>query len=102
MAGRKKHNSECRRKLQSPLLGSRYDVKVDLHGYTGDEAIVYLEELVLVHASSSLEVIHGIGTGVLKNVVREFGKSSKSVKSMEFGENLNSSGGFGQTILYTL
>ncbi|MCK4981969.1 MAG: Smr/MutS family protein [Victivallaceae bacterium] len=78
-----------------------FDDDVDFHGYTREEAIRELEELVFTSSSKTLLIIHGKGTGVLKNAVRAFVRKSQHIKSYEFGENINLPGGDGVTIIYT-
>jgi len=78
-----------------------FDDEIDLHGYTREEAIRELEELVFVSSSKTLLIIHGKGSGILKSGVRAFVRNSKNIKSYEFGENINLPGGDGVTIIYT-
>jgi DNA mismatch repair protein MutS2 len=78
-----------------------FDEDIDLHGYTREEAIKELEEIVFSYSSKTLLVIHGKGTGVLKSAVRAFVRKSQNIKGYEFGENLNLPGGDGVTIIYT-
>jgi DNA mismatch repair protein MutS2 len=78
-----------------------FDDDIDLHGYTREEAIKELEELVFTSSSKTLLIIHGKGSGVLKSAVRAFVRKSQHIKSYEFGENINLPGGDGVTIIYT-
>jgi DNA mismatch repair protein MutS2 len=78
-----------------------FDVEVDLHGYTREEAIKELEELVFTSSSRTLLIIHGKGSGILKSAVRAFVRKSPHIKSYEFGENINLPGGDGVTVIYT-
>ena len=78
-----------------------FDEDIDLHGYTRDEAIKELEELVFSSSGKTLLIIHGKGTGVLKNAVRAFVRRSQYIKNYEFGENINLPGGDGVTVIYT-
>lgn len=80
----------------------RFDVEIDLHGLTVDEAIYKLEEDIFVNANSAILVIHGNGNGILRRTVRSFAASNKYVKSFSGGEELNLIGGFGVTVLYTV
>jgi len=78
-----------------------FDEEVDLHGYTREEAIRELEELVFTSSAKTLLIIHGKGSGILKSGVRAFVRNSNNIKSYEFGENINLPGGDGVTIIYT-
>ncbi len=78
-----------------------FDEDIDLHGYTREEAIKELEELVFSSSSKTLLLIHGKGTGILKNAVRAFVRKSQYIKSYEFGEDINLPGGDGVTVIYT-
>lgn len=62
--------------------------ELDLRGQMADEAILNLEKFIDDAVLAKLEtvrVIHGKGTGVLKNAVRSFCKRSKEVKSSRPG-----------------
>ena len=78
-----------------------FDDDIDLHGYTREEAIRELEEVVFSTSSKTLLVIHGKGSGVLKNAVRAFVRKSQNIKGYEFGEDINLPGGDGVTVIYT-
>lgn len=79
-----------------------YDLKIDFHGYHVEDAIKELEELVYINERSSIMIIHGRGDGALRNGIRKFLNSSKYVKSIDLGENINIPGTDGVTIAYTL
>ena len=56
--------------------------KVDLHGLTIEEAKNKLESALdkaLLNDTWCLEVIHGRGTGALKNMTKNYFKSSKHI-----------------------
>ena len=78
-----------------------FDDDVDLHGYTREEAIQELEEVVFTSSSKTILVIHGKGSGILKSAVRAFVRKSQHIKGYEFGENINLPGGDGVTVIYT-
>lgn len=84
---------------KKPLLC--FDREVDFHGYTREEALRELEELVFTSSSETLLIIHGKGSGILKHAVRAFVRKSDCIKSYDFGENLNLPGGDGVTVIYT-
>lgn len=78
-----------------------FDRELDFHGYTREEALSKLEELVFTSSSETLLIIHGKGAGILKHAVRAFVRQNTHIKSYEFGENLNLPGGDGVTVIYT-
>ena len=73
--------------------------EINLIGKTVDEAISlldkYLDDAYLAHLPK-VTVIHGRGTGALKNAVHNYLKRCKHVKSYRSGEF--SEGGMGVTI----
>lgn len=78
-----------------------FDRELDFHGYTREEAIIELEEIVFSSSSETLLIIHGKGSGILKHAVRAFVRQSENIKSYEFGESINLPGGDGVTVIYT-
>ena len=77
-----------------------FDKTLDFHGYTGDKAVYELEEALYEYDGESILIIHGKGTGILKQRIREFLSHSKLPKSVEYGENANLPGGDGVTVVY--
>lgn len=60
-----------------------FDAKVDIRGMAKDEALQVLEKFVdnaLLTNANTIEILHGKGTGVLRNVVRQ--------KLREYGGNI--------------
>ena len=78
-----------------------FDRQIDVHGYYLEDAIYELEEILFCSHAESILVIHGHGSGVLKNGLREFIKNNPHIKSFEYGENLNLPGGGGVTVVWT-
>ena len=81
--------------------GSRvgvFDVEIDLHGMTGDEAVSDVEEvLASLDEGDRALIIHGKGDGVLRTRVRAFLGSTDLVSRVEYGESENLPGGAGVT-----
>ena len=77
-----------------------FDYTVDLHGYTGDEAVIELENELYSTDAASVLIIHGKGTGILKHRVRKYLASCSIAKRVEYGENANLPGGDGVTVVY--
>ena len=78
-----------------------FDRKIDFHGYTGDEAIYELEEILAISDGESILVVHGVGSGVLRQRIRSFLSKSRLIKTVEYGETSNIPGGAGVTVVYT-
>lgn len=73
---------------------------LDLRGQRVDEGLANLDQFLnqaLVHETSPLMIIHGHGTGALKNAVRESLASNNALQSYRPGENYE--GGDGVTIV---
>lgn len=83
--------------VQKPQNAS---VMLDLHGLRADEAIEKLDRFIsnaLIMGFDEVLIKHGIGTGRLAYVVKEFLKSHPSVKS--FSDASPNEGGFGAKIV---
>ena len=79
---------------------SNLSASLDLHGLRSDEAIFRLDKFIsdaLIAGFDEVLVYHGIGTGKLAFVVREFLKKHKSVKS--FNDAPINQGGFGAKVV---
>lgn len=77
-------------------------IRLDLHGLRAQEALEKLEKFIsdsLVVGYDELHICHGIGTGVLSKLVRDYLKSSPHIK--RFCTAAGYQGGAGTTIAYT-
>lgn len=84
-------------KVQSP---KNANVVLDLHGMRAEEALEKLDEFIsnsLIAGFDEVLIYHGIGTGRLSSVVREF--LEKHPKVVEFMDAPPKSGGFGVKIV---
>ena len=75
-------------------------VSLDLHGLRADEALSELDSFIsnaLLAGFDEVIIYHGIGTGKLALVVKEFLQAHKSVKS--FADAPAHQGGFGAKIV---
>ena len=66
--------------LKEKNLFSNFHTEVDLHGYRAKEAIEYLEALVekaLYYRENELIIIHGKGSGILRQIVKDFVRNKK-------------------------
>lgn len=88
------------KKKQKPGPNLFFDRKLDFHGYTGDEAVYELEEALYQYEGESILIVHGKGSGILRERIRKFLSSSELTKSVEYGENINLPGGDGATVVY--
>jgi dsDNA-specific endonuclease/ATPase MutS2 len=87
-------------KHEHPLF--HFDLTLDFHGYTPDEAVKELEQAVYAHESASIMVIHGRGEGVLRQRLRDFALNCKMVRSCDFGEDINIPGLDGVSVIHTV
>jgi DNA mismatch repair protein MutS2 len=78
-----------------------FDDELDFHGYTREEALTELEEVVFSSSNETLLIIHGIGSGVLKHAIRAFIRNCPHIKNYAFGEDVNLPGGEGVAVIYT-
>ncbi len=75
-------------------------VNIDLHGLRGDEAVEKLDKFIsdcLISGFDEVLVYHGIGTGKLSKIVKDFLIKHPSVKS--FSDAHASQGGFGAKVI---
>ena len=74
--------------------------EIDLRGYRADEALTevmnFIDDAVMVGASE-VTILHGTGTGVLKQVIRDYLKMQRRVQSFHDGDP--DKGGAGITIV---
>ena len=78
----------------------KMDKRLDLRGKTVNEAELLLDNFIndaLVSGVDQLEVIHGFGTGKIRNLVHNYLRKSKYVKSYRLGGP--GEGGGGATII---
>ena len=80
-----------------------YDVRLDLHGMYSEEAMRKVEKTIAANPGRSILVIHGHGTGVLRNSVRNALRMHRLplVRAYVFGEDINAPGLDGVTVIYT-
>ena len=79
----------------------KYDLELDLHGCTREDALYDLDMYVGKHPGMSIMVIHGKGDGIVKAAVRTYLGESTLVREVYHGEDLNIPGGDGVTVIYT-
>ncbi|MBQ9339735.1 MAG: Smr/MutS family protein [Paludibacteraceae bacterium] len=77
-----------------------FSQEIDLRGYRADEALqevmAYIDDAVMVGAEE-VRILHGTGTGVLKQIIRDYLRPLKHVASVEDGD-INR-GGAGITVV---
>ena len=76
------------------------NLELDLRGERYESALARVEKYIddaLLAGYPRVSIIHGKGTGALRQGVRDYLKNHRSVKSMRFGEA--SEGGTGVTIV---
>ena len=91
---------EEKRKSGSEYIKFNIQTKLDLRGMRAEESIMELEKFLseaILSNADFLTIIHGKGTGVLRQVVHEFLNKFPQVVSFRLGE-INE-GGSGVTIV---
>lgn len=76
-----------------------YDITIDLHGYTLEDAVLELEKVLYSGKHNTILVIHGVGSGILKNGLRDYLRSNSFIKRFYKGEEMNLPGGDGVTLV---
>lgn len=74
-----------------------FNPSLNVIGLYGDEALAICDKFIdnaLLHRIKNIEIIHGVGTGALRNKIHQFLKKNKLVKSFNLS---NRSGGMGVT-----
>lgn len=95
-SGKKQNKSEVRVEYKRANVLS----SIDLHGLRAEEALIKLDKFIsdaLMAGLDEVIIYHGIGTGRLAFVVKEFLKEHKSVKS--FADAPAKQGGFGAKVV---
>ena len=80
--------------------GERVDTKIDIREYTKNDALSMLQSFLdnaLLNNAYELKIIHGVGTGVMRNEVKKMLKQYKDVK--EFWHPEPDQGGEGVTLV---
>jgi len=81
---------------------ARYDEKVDVRGVRTEECLEMVEKAIdtaFFNGSSSVTIMHGHGSGILKKMVRDFLPSLKARYSFDFNAGKNEEGGDGVTVV---
>ena len=84
-----------------PKDAVQFDYVIDLHGRTCDEGVALLNSVLSSRSNSTILIIHGKGTGVLRRRIRAYLAGDPRVRKVELGENSNSLGGDGVAVAYT-
>lgn len=79
----------------------QFDYVLDLHGRTCDEGVTLLNSVLSSRSNSTILVIHGKGTGILRRRIRAYASGDPRVKKVELGEDSISLGGDGVVVVYT-
>ena len=80
---------------------TNFDIRLDFHGYNGDDAVYELEEELCESSSESILIVHGKGSGILRQRIRAYLKDCEYAIKVEYGELGNIPGGDGVTVVYT-
>mgnify|MGYP000972408074 CR=1 FL=1 len=79
---------------------SSCEITIDLHGLTVEDALRKLHGPLYSTRFRSIRVIHGRGSGALKNAVRDFLRDCGLPLQVIYGEDLNLPGRDGITLVY--
>lgn len=105
----KKHLKKTKKKRTTPkaprstskvLVNKSVGMKLDLRGKRYEEARILLEKYLddcLLAGLSQVIIIHGYGTGAIRNMVQEFLRQNKFIESYRYGDA--NEGGFGATVV---
>lgn len=77
-----------------------YNNKIDIRGLNSEDAIIEIDKFIdnsFIVNLGEITIIHGKGTGVLRNAVKDFLRTHKLVKSFEYGKF--NEGGDGATVV---
>lgn len=69
--------------IDTPKNSLNFQTEIDFHGFLVKEAIEYLDiwiEKALFAGNHSLKIIHGKGSGILRNAIRYYLKKHKHIK----------------------
>ena len=80
-----KHQGNTSSIKSNIVLDDHFDSTLDLRGYSVQEAEDFLHEFIdgaLINNAFELKVIHGVGSGALKKLVKKIAKEYKSVKKI--------------------
>ncbi len=81
-----KKSKSRKRKEREPTTKESKSSRIDLHGLTVDDATAELEKAIdaaLRHNCFQIEVIHGIGTGAVKDAVHRYLAKSRHVERFQ-------------------
>ena len=85
---KKQNYTTSKRAVNRSNLDVKAVTEVDLRGMTAIEAIMELESAIdsaIMMNMNQITIIHGKGTGVLRNEVQKYLKTCKYVKSFRLG-----------------
>ena len=77
-----------------------YSNKIDVRGYNTEDAIYEIDKFLddsFIANLNEVTIVHGKGTGILRNNIKDFLKKHKLVKSFNFGKF--NEGGDGATVV---
>ncbi len=96
----KVEHKEVKRLNLKPDLFANVSTRIDVRGMRADEAISAVDKFIdssFLHGLKQIEIIHGKGTGKLRNAINEFLRRHPNVKSFRLGSW--EEGGDGVTIV---
>jgi DNA mismatch repair protein MutS2 len=100
LSGRDKRKEKRKQSIYASTASTAGPSEVDLRGMTGDEAQTVVEQAIdgaILGERALLRIIHGMGTGVVRERVQRVLKADKRVKGFSFAPQAQ--GGTGVTIV---
>lgn len=95
----KEMKTKQEKKIEVNLVKNDYTLEVNIIGKRRDEALIEVEKFIdscILRDASTVRIVHGKGSGILKNAVREVLKNHPFIKDFRMGNPYE--GGDGVTI----
>ena len=88
--------------MMSKRNSTVYDLVLDVHGMHAAEALSQIDKEVCRTPNARILIIHGHGSGKLKNEIRSTFKEHELVEKVLFGEDHNLEGRDGVSLVITV
>ncbi len=88
--------------VKTNVSNSKFDERVDVRGVRTEESIDMIEKAIdtaFLNGSSTVTIMHGHGSGILKKMIRDFLPSLKQRYNFDFSPGSSEEGGDGVTVV---